>query len=81
MTVLETLRAKYPKMLSVLELQQYSRDLALRFIEFDRTGTLHLKFEDFIKFAGVPKNRVTSRMFAVCDADGSGTLDFREACV
>ena len=42
MSVLDTLRGKYPKMLSVLELQQFSRVLAARFVEFDRTGTLAL---------------------------------------
>ena len=80
MSVLDTLRGKYPKMLSVLELQQVSRVLAARFVEFDRTGTLALALPDFLLFAGVPRSRVTERLFAVSDADGTGTLDFREVC-
>lgn len=80
MSVLDTLRGKYPKMLSVLELQQFSRVLAARFVEFDRTGTMALALPDFLLFAAVPRNRVTERLFAVSDADGTGTLDFREAC-
>ena len=76
----DTLRLRYPKCLSVLELQQYSRRLAEQFLEADTNGVLHLTYDEFVRFANVPVNRVTRRLFAVSDADGTGTLDFRE-CV
>ena len=74
----DLLRLRFPKVLSVLELQQHSVTLMTRFLEKDSGGHLHLTFADFIAFSGVPDNHVTRRLFAICDADGSGGLDFRE---
>lgn len=83
-SVLEGLRAAYPKMLSILELQQYAQDLGSRFIEANLStapGTLPtLTMAEFLTLLGVPKNRVSVRLFAIVDMDGSGTLDFRELC-
>jgi Ca2+-binding EF-hand superfamily protein len=75
----DALRLRFPKTLSVLELQQFSAFLMNRFIEKDSGGNLHLSFPDFLAFGGVPDNRVTRRLFAISDADGSQSLDFREA--
>ena len=75
----DTITFRYPKVLSMLELQQYSLILMSRFVDSDSSGNLHLSFDDFLKFADVPNNRISKRMFQICDADGSGTLDFREA--
>lgn len=75
----ETITFRYPIVLSMLELQQYSLVLMSRFVECDTGGNLHLSFNDYLKFCGVPANRITKRMFQICDADGSGSLDFREA--
>ena len=78
MSLLEQLRGRFPMVLSILELQQYSKVLAEQFLTFDANGLLQLKMEDFLAMCKLPDNRVTRRLFSLCDMDGTGTLDFRE---
>jgi Ca2+-binding EF-hand superfamily protein len=77
--IFDSLSYTFPKVLSILELQQYAHLLMDRFIDFDPNGALMLDFKSFIAFSGVPDNKISRRLFAICDADGSGALDFREA--
>ena len=76
----EQLRARFPKTLSVLELQQYSRRLSELFLEFEK-GTLTLSLSEFLALCKAPRNRVTERLFQIFDVDGTGSLDFRELCI
>lgn len=78
--LLDRLRAAFPKTLSILELQQYAGVLAEQFIEFDKSGDSHLSYQEFILMCKIPVNRVTMRLFAICDMDGTNSLDFRESC-
>jgi Ca2+-binding EF-hand superfamily protein len=77
---LALLRSRFPKTLSILELQQYSKRLAELFLEHERTGTLMLSLDEFLGLCRLGKNRVTERIFAICDMDGNNALDFREMC-
>ena len=80
LSLLERLRESFPKTLAILELQQYSHTLASAFLEVDGNGNLSLSLTEFLKLCDIPRNRVSERLFAIVDMDGSGTLDFREAC-
>jgi Ca2+-binding EF-hand superfamily protein len=80
LSLLERLRESFPKTLAILELQQYSQTLATAFLEVDKNGNLALDMGEFFNLCGIPRNRVSERLFAIVDMDGSGTLDFREAC-
>ena len=79
-TVLTRLRERFPKALSILELQQYGTALAEKFIDFDKSGDSHLSYQEFLLMCKIPQNRVTLRLFAICDMDGTNSLDFRESC-
>ena len=79
-TLLDRLRERFPKTLSILELQQYSTVLAEKFLAFDKSGDSTLSYSEFILMCKIPENRVTKRLFAICDMDGTVSLDFREAC-
>lgn len=79
-TLLDRLRESFPKVLAVLELQQYSSTLATLFIEADSNGGLTLSLREFLLLCKLPRNRVSERLFAIVDMDGTGSLDFREAC-
>jgi len=83
-SALDSLRSQYPKTLSILELQQYSKELAALFIDAnlnDVVGQLpSLSLNEFLMLCKIPKNRVSQRLFCIADMDGTGTLDFRETC-
>jgi Ca2+-binding EF-hand superfamily protein len=76
---LEPLRVHYPKTLSALELQQYSKQLASLFLAYDSSGRMQLSYQDFRSFCKVPDHTITKRLFKLCDMDGDEHLDFREA--
>lgn len=78
--LLSRLRDRFPKTLSILELQQYGTALAEKFMDFDKSGDLHLSYQEFLLMCKIPQNRVTMRLFAICDMDGTNSLDFRESC-
>lgn len=79
-SLLERLRESFPKTLAILELQQHSKVLASAFLDADSNGGLTLTLPEFLVLCKIPRNRVAERLFAIVDMDGSGTLDFREAC-
>ena len=78
--LLDRLRSTFPKTLSILELQSYSKLLAAQFITFDKAGNMRITYQEFVLMCRIPENRVTQRLFAICDMDGTATLDFRECC-
>lgn len=80
LSLLERLRDSFPKTLAILELQQYSVILANAFLEADQSGNLTLNLREFLVLCNIPRNRVSERLFAIVDMDGTGTLDFRECC-
>lgn len=75
---LDFVRERYPKTLAFLEMQKYSRELANLFAKNDRNNDQNLAISEFLKALKVQKNRISIRLFSICDMDGSGTLDFRE---
>ena len=79
-SLLDRLRESFPKTLAILELQQYSATLANAFLEADQNGGLNLSLQEFLVLCKIPRNRVAERLFAIVDMDGTGSLDFREAC-
>ena len=79
-SLLDRLRESFPKTLAILELQQYSQTLATAFLEADKNGGLNLSLPEFLVLCKIPRNRVAERLFAIVDMDGTGSLDFREAC-
>jgi len=78
--LLDRLRDSFPKTLAILELQQHSQALANAFLEADKNGGLNLQLGEFLALCNIPRNRVAERLFAIVDMDGTGSLDFREAC-
>jgi Ca2+-binding EF-hand superfamily protein len=77
----DNLLAKFPQTLAFLDLSAHSHALSDKFLMADKNGNQQLSVTEFLTFCGAPKSRVSVRLFSIMDADGSGTLDFRDLVI
>lgn len=72
---------QFPQTLSFLDLAPYSRQLTEMFMLCDKNNSQSLSVSEFLQFCNVARTRVAMRLFSIFDADGTGSLDFRELMV
>ena len=71
-------RKRFPRTVAFLELTQHSTEIA-RFFARDMTEfVVSMSIEEFIALLRLNKTKAAMKLFAICDQDGSGALDFRE---
>ena len=70
---------RYPRLLAFLDLTPYAAQIAKFFERSGREGVgSRVKVVDFLDLLMLNQTRAARRLFAICDFEGTDSLDFRE---